>query len=85
MDYELKLCPMCGGEAKYRGEYVNKWEYFTFCPSCGLKTRIFDNPDDAQKAWNNRANCEELIAHVLAGKILQCLKSIKSDLTNDIT
>lgn len=58
---ELKLCPFCGGEAKIRESYSDRYDtYFTFakCLDCGaqsrpLSTRTYDE-DDVIKVWNRR-------------------------------
>ena len=74
---ELKICPFCGGEARFRGgnsispTYCDgaivdcEWDYapvYVECKSCGASTVGFysddddQNYEDAEKAWNRRAD-----------------------------
>lgn len=50
MNFELKPCPFCGGEAQLIGHSP----YSITCRKCRATTVICNTPDDAIKAWNNR-------------------------------
>lgn len=57
---ELKPCPFCGskdvgvGKTAY-GNYANIF-FFAVCDKCGSRTKSFRNGDDAENAWNRRAD-----------------------------
>jgi Lar family restriction alleviation protein len=59
---ELKPCPFCGSkevgvvETAY-GNYANIF-YFAHCSDCGARTKSFRDGDDAEEAWNRRADKE---------------------------
>lgn len=51
---ELKPCPFCGST------YVKisrcSWEYSTTCYDCGASVGSFNTKEEAEEAWNLRAN-----------------------------
>lgn len=51
MDYELKPCPFCGGEAKLKGGIP----FFVYCRECGCRTpERFSTYVEACAAWEKR-------------------------------
>ena len=48
---ELKPCPFCGGKALYATD-CHIWA--VICESCGARTNVYRNDDDAKEAWNRR-------------------------------
>lgn len=50
MNNELKPCPFCGGEARLVGHYP----YSITCCNCRATTVIYNTPEKAIDAWNNR-------------------------------
>ena len=62
-EIKLKLCPFCGGVAKfvlgeqYREEFKQSNDWIQ-CSSCGVETPYFDTPEEAAEAWNRRAENE---------------------------
>ena len=64
MSEELKPCPFCGGEAEIF-EYKNKRfvpsiQYRGGCFECGQTVCLENTREDAIKAWNTRANEEQI-------------------------
>ena len=65
---ELKPCPFCGGEAKYktlpgRKFPFRKLDQFSYvrCELCNATSRVAYTVEDARIAWNRRAedvNCD---------------------------
>lgn len=60
---KLKPCPFCcydGDDPYYQTALtVDRMKYYYYgCrnPKCGVmpRTRVYDNPDDAMRAWNKR-------------------------------
>ncbi len=63
-EYELKLCPFCGGKAKFVYEILHEMqEGAIVCQKCGARSPIFgdtyerrDCKERAIEAWNRRAD-----------------------------
>ena len=53
-EVKLKLCPLCGGEAKII--YYYPYRYAVKCIACGSETLHFSSQDTAINAWNRRAD-----------------------------
>lgn len=56
MTEQLKPCPFCGSEAELRfseGESGKRY-YWIPCKKCSCCQTIFDTPQEAVSAWNNR-------------------------------
>ena len=53
MNFELKPCPFCGGEAELsEDEFFCR--YSVVCTKCGAETAAYGVEQDAIDAWNNR-------------------------------
>lgn len=50
---DLKDCPFCGSKCG-TNITANGKSYYSFCPNCMSCSDIFDDHDDAVKAWNLR-------------------------------
>ena len=54
---DLKPCPFCGGEAKWRKyEFLNVASFYVECVDCDASSNRFDHLDEAVEAWNRRAH-----------------------------
>lgn len=51
----LDRCPFCGGEAE-ECEGSLEGLYFVGCKKCSTITDYFDTPEEAEAAWNRRAD-----------------------------
>lgn len=66
-EIELKPCPFCGGEAKYRNRVNRNWTpaksvCCVYCTKCNASTDLYDDDlgdfsymKKATEAWNRRA------------------------------
>lgn len=55
MEYELKPCPFCGGEARIISDiYVGKLEHLAACRYCKASSWTYESKEEAIEAWNNR-------------------------------
>ena len=67
---DLKPCPFCGGEAKYRdvtsGVVGDGEWHWAGCDNsmCKEADDLWKTKEEAIKAWNTRANTETLIAEL---------------------
>lgn len=53
MNFELKPCPFCGGEAEFfEDEFFCR--YSVVCTGCGAGTDTYGVERDAMDAWNRR-------------------------------
>ena len=53
MNFELKPCPFCGGEAEFfEDEFFCR--YSVVCTECGAGTDTYGVERDAMDAWNRR-------------------------------
>lgn len=53
---ELKLCPFCGGKAKFVHIFENPEKCMVSCRECdGGIDAVFASEDAAEEAWNRRA------------------------------
>lgn len=64
-NYQLKLCPFCGGAAELRSNaYILHIHAYVRCRKCGVSTMLYKSGDWddtcllAINAWNRRANDE---------------------------
>lgn len=60
---ELKPCPFCGSdeiEKLGRGYYAPVQTYQRICLSCGVVTKEFYSPSEADNAWNARAEADRI-------------------------
>lgn len=67
----LLPCPFCGSKDIYcfdAGHKTNVW--FVQCNDCCATFPHFDSKEEAEKAWNTRANKNNQIADI--GKIIFC-------------
>ena len=71
---ELKKCPFCGGEAWLR-EFTDLNKSINYYVECGYiecavspETAIFETPEEAVAAWNNRKPVDDVLER-LEGKI----------------
>lgn len=62
MKTELKPCPFCGGKAEVvpYSVYGKVKSYFVNCLKCGCQIRDYTSKQNAEKAWNRRANDEKV-------------------------
>lgn len=51
---ELKPCPFCGGNAKFRSDFCYGRKYHVECEDCGVKSPHKLISEDAIRAWNER-------------------------------
>ena len=59
-DFELKPCPLCGGEATvHEYKYKTVHNFTIYCDDCGLATLWYDTEAEVIKAWNTRAACDD--------------------------
>lgn len=63
MESELKRCPKCGSYAvrqfiDYGGYFPDKIAFGVGCfnPDCEFTVGWFETPDEAEEAWNRRAD-----------------------------
>lgn len=58
MTDKLKPCPFCGGEAEHIKThlYGKVSGHFIACKKCECQIKIFSSKQNAEKAWNRRAN-----------------------------
>lgn len=55
MQKEIKKCPCCGSKAEALMAARRYFEFYAVvCDGCGLRTRDFNNKDEAVEAWNRR-------------------------------
>ena len=58
-NYQLKLCPFCGGTAilllDYDDEYERKYLNSIHCRKCKARTAWQETIEEAIEAWNRRA------------------------------
>lgn len=61
MKTELKSCPFCRGKAEVvpYSVYGKVKRYFVNCLNCGCQIRDYTSKQNAEKAWNRRANDEQ--------------------------
>ena len=62
MDYELKLCPFCGGKAEIVPVYDNESGFSGFsvcCADCYCGTVGCEDELDAVDAWNSRIEIDD--------------------------
>ena len=56
---ELKPCPFCGCKARSKTHISGKWKktnwFYVVCSACGSRTSISDVKEEAEEAWNRRA------------------------------
>ena len=71
---ELKRCPFCGGEAWLR-EFTGLNKSINYYVECGYiecavspETAIFETPEEAVAAWNNRKPVEDVLEQLEAVK-----------------
>jgi len=61
MDYKLKPCPFCGGEAEYcKGDWIGK-EYWVKCTKCSCKTSLSNNYKKPIEEWNTRKPIDRIV------------------------
>ena len=54
---ELKLCPLCGGEAEFVKLFeAKRYDGFVRCTQCGNEGRGYTSKQNAVKAWNRGAD-----------------------------
>lgn len=56
MSAELKPCPFCGGNEVYREHTDNMRIWWFSCFACGTNGPRKLSPEDAETAWNRRAD-----------------------------
>lgn len=52
-DKKLKPCPFCGGEARIKNFYGNR---FVQCEDCRTTTSVYSKKEKAIAVWNTRTN-----------------------------
>ena len=61
---ELKPCPFCGGEARFKGEHFvgEPSRYWIECHECPASMEAGDDMEKTIEAWNTRAErtCRDL-------------------------
>lgn len=55
MEYELKPCPFCGGEAKVVDQFYVSARY-VICEHCGATSSWCLTNEQAVKSWNRRVD-----------------------------
>ncbi len=57
---ELKPCPFCGGEAETIKSFLygKVAGYTVSCKKCGCELKMYTSKQNAEKAWNRRADNE---------------------------
>ena len=61
-DERLKLCPVCGGEAKVAHEYTEAWKLeYVMCFRCGCSTPPAISEDTVIQIWNTRKQMEQIV------------------------
>ena len=64
---ELKPCPFCGGRAHNSLHMTDAWRrkdgwhdtkalFYIMCDDCGCRVEYCERMEDAEAAWNRRAN-----------------------------
>ena len=57
MSYKLKVCPFCGGKARF-GQRLNlekaAFEIWIFCTACKASTGLSTIRAEVVRAWNRR-------------------------------
>jgi hypothetical protein len=56
----LTLCPFCSGTPRLLACHV-------YCTECFVAIAIFDTPQDAVRAWNQRAPVEQIQPELIPG------------------
>ena len=57
---ELKPCPFCGGEAEFLVYEYSVNSGTVECKSCATTSNLITDRESAIKAWNTRANEQEM-------------------------
>ncbi len=61
MTDKLKPCPFCNGEAEMVESFLygKVKGYLVSCKKCMCETRLYSSKQNAEKAWNRRADNEQ--------------------------